>query len=201
MTENQNQGGKGAAKPTPPSISTPAPHRARVSFDVDGVFADFDGHCLELFGAAPRELTFEHHTGEILKGDPALWAHVEQTPNFWLDMPVKGGADELMDIASPYGVQFLTGCPVTGYDRAEREKRIKLATHWPDVHVITCRSKHKDLHMQEKGDILVDDFVANIRRWEKAGGVPIYYKRIDQAIRDLKEALLRQFPDIIPHWS
>jgi hypothetical protein len=186
------------SKPTPVSVSTVAPYRARVNLDVDGVVGDFDGHCVRLFGASSRELEFQHDDGRLLKGDPALWEYVHREPTFWLDMPLFPHAHELVDLVRPYGVQFLTGCPVNeGYDRAEAEKRIKLANHWPDLHVITCRSKHKALHMQEPGDILVDDFVANIKRWEKAGGTAIYFRNFDRALADLKTALERQFPDVV----
>ena len=173
--------------------------RIRVNLDVDGVMADFDGHCETLFGAAPRSLTHTCPTsGETTNGDPALWAHVESCPEFWLDMPIKYAAHELVDIARPYGVRFLTGCPATGYERADKEKRIKLEKEFPGIPVITCRSKHKSNFMEQPGDILVDDFIANIRRWQKAGGYGVYYKTHKQAVEDLKDGLARQFPEIKP---
>jgi hypothetical protein len=187
---------KNIALPTPCSISTPAPYRARVSFDWDGVHGNFDGWCLKLFGAGSRDLTYRLDDGTILKGDPALWAHVDRTPEFWTEMPMMEGSEELMEVARPYGVQFLTGCPRQGYDRAEREKRLHIDRRFPGVHVVTCLSKNKALHMQEPGDWIVDDFIANIRRREKAGGQAVYYKNHRQAIRDLKEGLTRHFGEM-----
>lgn len=43
--------------------------------------------------------------------------------------------------------------------------------------------------MVAAGDILLDDMPKNLRRWEKAGGIGVYYRNSDQAIRDL-EAIL-----------
>lgn len=182
-----------APLPTLPSISVPAPYRIRVFLDVDGVIADFDGWCEELWNAGSRDLKCRDEHGNDLNGDAALWWHVDREPRFWLDMPIKGGAQELIEIARPYGAGFLTGCPRQGYDRAEREKRVKLQTVAPDLHVITCLSRNKMLHMQEPGDILVDDMVGNIRKWEKAGGTPVFYKTHKQAVADLKSAIERQF--------
>lgn len=185
-----------APLPKPASITTQAPYRIRCNFDVDGVVADFDGWCLELFGAVPSNLTMELDDGTVLKGDDALWAHVNRTPEFWLEMPIFDGVAEMIELARPYGVGFLTGCPRNGYDRAEREKRLKLNRYWPDLHVSTCVSRYKIDHMQEKGDILVDDFIANIKRWEKAGGTAIYHKDHARTMDELRAALIRQFGPI-----
>lgn len=163
--------------------------RIRIALDCDGVIFDFNGHCEDRFGAHPHHLTFTHEDGVILKGDAALWSHVNGCPDFWLDMPKFEHADELVEMARPYGVQFLTGCPVNGYDRADAEKRIKLAKLWPGIPVITCRSKDKPIYMQQPGDILVDDFVRNIKKWTAAGGVAIHFKTFEQAARDLTYAL------------
>jgi 5'-nucleotidase len=172
--------------------------RIRVNLDVDGVMCDFDGWCRTNYGGGSRELSFENPDGSILTGDEALWAYVDQHPEFWLDMPFFYGADEIMDICRPYGVRFLTGCPrdENRFARASAEKVQKLNGKFPGIEVVTCWSKHKMLHMQEPGDILVDDFIANIRRWEKAGGCAVYFKTHKQAVSDLRSALARQFPDI-----
>ena len=170
--------------------------RIRVSFDWDGVHADFNGHAEAEFGAQPRDLTFDCPERGELKGDEALWAHVATSQTFWSHAPVFHGSPELFAIAEPYGVQFITGCPRDGFERAAAEKTAKINALFPGVPVITCRSRDKAVHMQQPGDILVDDFIANIRRWEKAGGYSVYYKSHEQAVEDLKAGLARQFPEI-----
>jgi 5'-nucleotidase len=177
--------------------------RIRVAMDWDGVHADFNQHSENLFGAQPRELTFDCPDRGHIKGDEALWAHVgtEAGKTFWSHAPVFYGSPELFAIAEPYGVQFVTGCPTTGFERAAEEKTTKINALFPGVPVQTCRSKNKTEYMQEPGDILVDDFIANIRRWQKAGGYTVYYKTHKQAVFDLKKALLKQFPEIVPLWK
>lgn len=177
--------------------------RIRVSFDWDGVHADFNGHSEALFGAQPRELTFDCPERGHIKGDAALWAHVESEKGktFWIDAPVFYGSPELFAIAEPYGVQFVTGCPSTGFERAAAEKTEKINALFPGVPVQTCRSKDKTRYMQEPGDILVDDFHVNNIRWKKAGGYAVRYENHKQAVRDLKKALLKQFPEIVPPWK
>ena len=156
--------------------------------DADGVLVDFNGSCERKFGAHPRHLTFDCPENGLLKGDRALWAHVETDPDFWLDMIPFDHAEELVEMCRPYGVQILTGCPATGYDRASAHKKEKLGKLF-GVPVITCRSKDKPLHMSSPGDILVDDFVRNVKKWREAGGHAILFKTWEQARAELEEAI------------
>jgi 5'-nucleotidase len=152
-----------------------------IYLDKDGVLADFDAHVERLFGAGPRQL-----------GDAKLWECVEATPDFWETMPVKAGAHELFAIAAPYKPIILTGCPKTGYERASEHKPIWINKNFgPGIEVITCLSKDKPLHMKRPKDILVDDFIVNIKRWQKAGGRTVWYQTADQAIEDLKRKIER----------
>jgi hypothetical protein len=156
-----------------------------VFLDCDGVLGNFDAHCVALFGKTPTEL-----------GDVELWRLVqEDSAKFWLEMPVMAGAYELMEVAKPHNVTVLTGCPYDVNDRdricghAERHKAEWIAAKFGDVPVITCFSKHKPLHMKAPRDILVDDFIANVKKWQKAGGRTVWYRDAEQAIADLKRKL------------
>ena len=148
--------------------------------DVDGVMADFDAHVAARFGSGPREL-----------GDERLWRMVADRSDFWTDIPLKAGALELWEVAKDHDPIFLTGCPRSDFDRAAAHKRAWLEAHFGDVPVITCLSRDKAAHIKAPGDILVDDFIANVKRWEKAGGRAIWYRNPAQGLRDLKRALRR----------
>lgn len=169
--------------------------RIRVNLDVDGVIGAFDDHCEDRFGRAPHKgLTHTCDlTGQVTKGDTALWKHVASDPGFWLDMPLLPGAHELVELCQPYGVRFLTGCPKSDYDRADREKKVKLGKTFPGIPVITCLSRDKALHMQEAGDVLVDDFFKNTKRWEEAGGRAVRYRSFEQSFEEVRMALIEQF--------
>lgn len=165
--------------------------KQRIYLDADGVLVDFNGSCERKFGAHPHHLKFDCPERGLLKGDRALWAHVETDPNFWMDMIPFDHAQELVDMARDHDVHILTGCPKSGYDRASEHKKEKLGKLF-GVPVITCLSKDKPLHMNAPGDVLVDDFVRNIKRWREAGGVAVYFQNWEQA-RDELAAVIREF--------
>lgn len=158
---------------------------AHIFLDNDGVLAAFDEHVMNLFGATPREL-----------GDEELWARVGETPTFWADIPVREGAYELFEIALPHNPSILTGCPASGYDLAAAHKVEWIAKHFGakygrEIPVITCRSKDKPVHMKNKGDILVDDFYVNIKRWRAEGGTGIWYQDAAVGREELAKAIAR----------
>jgi 5'-nucleotidase len=143
--------------------------------DSDGVFADFDSHVFELFGALPSDM------------HPArLWSKVSKHPTFWEDMPLKDGALDLWSFVSRHSPTVLTGCPTSDWDRSVAHKRAWWKRHFDHEQVITCMSRDKADHMHNKGDVLVDDMIKNIQRWENSGGVGVLYVSHDQAIADLK---------------
>lgn len=160
--------------------------RYRIALDADGVIVAFNQHIKAISGNYPQEL-----------GDVALWAVIEQHPEFWLDTPLFDHAHELVDLCRPYGVRFVTGCPAdpVAHEKASLQKKQKLGEAF-GIPVVTCRAKDKALYMQEPGDILVDDFIRNIKRWEKAGGRAVYFRSYEQALVDLKNALAEAFPEI-----
>lgn len=149
--------------------------------DNDGVFADFDRHCVDLFGASPNEL-----------GEQKLWEKVNEDAHaFWEGIPLMPGALEKWEAFKDYNPTFLTGCPRIGYDVAAAHKRVWLRRHFGDVPVITCLSRDKALHMNAPGDVLLDDRHSNIKRWSKAGGIAILYRhgQWEKAIDDVHRAM------------
>ena len=152
----------------------------QVFVDADGVLKNFDGHVHAYFGKYPRDFL----------NDDEMWLSIHAEPSFWPTMPVKDGADRLWAALMPYKPIVLTGCPKDDYDNAAAHKQISIKKHFGEhVQVITCLSRNKPVHMTAPGDILIDDFTSNIKRWTKAGGRGIHYKNADQAIEDFMKLI------------
>ncbi len=162
--------------------------------DSDGCLANFDQQVFNFFGKWPREIP-----------DDDMWAMIlEIADEFWSTMPLKYGAIDLWELLvekSPLrlvgeGITakyekvmpiILTGCPKNHFEVAAAHKIAKAKEHFGDeVQIITCLSRNKPLHMESPGDILIDDFARNTRRWIKAGGRAVHYRTFEQAVTDFK---------------
>ncbi len=140
-----------------------------VFLDLDGVMADFDGAFEPLFG-------FDHRKVD----DEVMWKAINDHGSYFRDLPPCPDALAfyilLTDIDEVEPV-ILTACPVADFANVAEQKRGWVREHLgADVPIVfSPGGKTKPLYMHRPGDILIDDFEANIRRWRKAGGVGIHH--------------------------
>ncbi len=144
--------------------------------DMDGVLVDFDGEFERNHGILPHKLPRQE-----------LWQIVLDTENYWVNLPKLNDADKLVHYLNKFGFQILTGLPLYGFDKAEKEKKQWLKNHYGiEDGVICCLSKDKQDY-GKKGDILIDDRLPNIERWVEMGGIGILHTSAEETIKKLKE--------------
>ena len=145
----------------------------RLYLDCDGVLADFDGGFRELFGLEPRE-------HEARYGRGAFWRVLHrQAPQFYLFLPLKEDARELLGAVAHLEPTILTGCPRGGW--AEPQKVAWAGVHFPGTPIITCMARDKPTYC-EPGDVLVDDQSKHREPWTDAGGVFILHRSAAESI-------------------
>ena len=144
--------------------------------DMDGVLVDFDDSFKEKYGEYPYNIPREQ-----------LWEIVITTPNYWLNLPPKKDAQQLINFLERQGFEILTGLPHYGFDKANVEKRAWIKKYIVEhINVICCLSKDKQNYLKPK-DILIDDREPNIQRWEAEGGIGILHTSAEDTIQQLKK--------------
>jgi hypothetical protein len=161
------------------------PAGVKLFVDSDGVFAHFERNVEDMFGYHPDDMDDDH-----------MWELITQHKDvFWPKMPLMEDAERLWEFVRPLNPTVLTGCNKSHFDEAAAFKREWWAKPpFNYTNVITCLAKEKPLHMVNKGDWLLDDFVANTKRWEKAGGVGILHADVESTIEKLTAMLV---PEIV----
>lgn len=161
----------------------------QVFLDSDGVLADFDTLAGEILGMPSREFEKQKHTG----GAAEMWARLYAHEDFFYKIPKMHDADELVQGVIDLGFDpiVLTGIPSKdGSDWAIGQKVRWYADHYPDLPVITCKSKDKLMHMIEgKHNVLIDDWEQHKKAWESAGGTFIVHTSAADSLRQLKEIM------------
>ena len=56
-----------------------------------------------------------------------------------------------------------------------------------DIHLVLRDKKVKFAQTKDKPNILIDDYIKNIREWESAGGIGITHKSVRNTISELKK--------------
>lgn len=149
----------------------------QIYLDLDGVMADFDLFFVETF-----------KKNHLVIDDEEMWNHIFSLPTFFRDLPPCPGALEFFESIRDLDPVILTACPKTDYKNAAINKRNWVREHLgSDVPVLpVLGGKNKSLFMHEAGDILIDDFVSNIKHWNNLGGYGIHHKSFDETNEKLK---------------
>lgn len=165
---------------------------------MDGVLCNFERGC-EL---AYNEPWYPNLHVRCNHKDPAIadqfWLEMyDRKPDFWETLPWMPGGQTLWKGLIGIPVQILTALPDVAM-RAEHGKRVWCATHLTPqprtVHVVQ-RPQKKQFALNPYGEpnILIDDYVKNVKEWWKAGGIAIHHDHNDP---EGSLALLEQFLSI-----
>lgn len=158
-----------------------------IYFDMDGVLADFDRGIAEFCGLEPipqdRSTPEEHDR---------MLAAMRDVEHFYGRLePLEEGIALFREVYAECGdtCQILTGIPrpargITSADQDKREWVKRIIS--PEVKVNVVLRKEKPQYCTGPEDILIDDYIANIRAWEKSGGTGILYKNAEQTKAELR---------------
>ena len=152
--------------------------------DVDGVLADFVGGCCEVFGIS-REYLYERWPPGIWNFHPSLqitedqfWADIDaQGIKFWRNLePMPDMADILQVVEERFGdnVALLTSPPRNPLAVAGKVEWIQKYLPKYRRKFFVGPAKHLLAHPRA---ILIDDYDANVQKFQKAGGLGIVVPR------------------------
>lgn len=178
---------------------------SKIYLDMDGVLADFDGGLLDRRFVINREdnRLFKQHVdksqwSDLEKKNESLVHNFMSEKGFFRNLRMIPGADRLWAAAGKPII--LTARPKVEdvNQRVANEKREWIEEHFgqiSDDRFICCLRSEKSFYATtELGrytgnplpNILVDDLEWNCSEWNKAGGIGIHFKDMDQAVRSLK---------------
>ena len=146
--------------------------------DMDGVFADFDGHYEHHFGYRPTRWPLP---------DTVNWKLVNSVPDFYLTIPLMPGAHDLFRYVDEVGegCAFLTGIP-SSINASKNHKVTWGNANFPETQVFCCAAKDK-WQFGEPGDTLIDDYLRYRDAWVDMGGVFVHHIDAPSTIAKLRE--------------
>ena len=118
------------------------------------------------------------------------WNRVNQTKGFWANLGWKPGGKRLHDFIIRYNPHVLSA--YTGRDptsKTGKMKWLKKNTGFKRANVHLVKRAQKQAYAktkEEKPNILIDDYIKNIREWENKGGIGIHHTDVSKTINELK---------------
>ena len=128
--------------------------------------------------------------GDFVKMDKdERWNKVNQTKGFWANLGWKPNAKRLYDFIIRYNPHVLSAYP----DRDPNAKNGKMK--WlkkntgfkrAKIHLVKRAQKKDYATTDDKPNVLIDDYIKNIREWEAKGGIGILHTDVGKTISELK---------------
>jgi 5'-nucleotidase len=152
--------------------------------DMDGVLVDLQKGLRSLFGRGynPEEW---HKNGEEKK------QIVRDHPNFWAELPPMEDFGVLWSF-----IEVFNPCILTAYARWDEEDSTREKWEWIQNYTSVPMSKFHCVARREKQlfavspegkpNVLIDDYILNIREWRAAGGIGIMHSDAAHTIMRLK---------------
>ena len=172
----------------------------KIYFDMDGVLANFDF-------MTPNSAIFNHPSEtlslELRAAKKQFWLNIEQNKNFWRDIPVMPGTENMLNVFQQYGELFILsktpgaknfagGSKYVDFVANEKRKWIlqNLGKYFDSKHIIICDGAKGALIKPTQDDVLVDDRDENISEWIGCGGRGILFTKsltTDQIVQHLSK--------------
>tara|TARA_Y100000356_G_scaffold90036_1_gene75542 strand:+ start:117 stop:632 length:516 start_codon:yes stop_codon:yes gene_type:complete len=118
------------------------------------------------------------------------WKLISQTKDFWANLDWMPGAERLHDFITRYDAYILSA--YSNRDRNSKVGKMK----WlrkntkfkrANIHLVMRSEKQIYAMTDGKPNVLIDDYIKNIREWEAKGGIGIHHTNVGKTISELKK--------------
>ena len=145
--------------------------------DMDMVLVDFVGRAEELIGDKFTNVDKEKR-----------WEAITSKKDFWHTLDWMPGAQRMWKLINKYNANILSA--YSNRDANSRTGKKKWLSRFAKptgrIHLVMRADKQKYATTNGKPNILIDDYIKNIKEWEAKGGIGIHHLSPTQTIAQLK---------------
>ena len=155
------------------------------------IYCDMDGVLVDLYKGLRNVLGRVYDHDEWHKNSEEKKQLIRDYPNFWETLPTMEDFSGLWGFIGPFSPCILTAYAEWDKEDSCREKWIWIQNHTkvPEerFHCVARADKQKYAVTPEgKPNVLIDDYILNIREWRAAGGIGIMHTDAAHTVMKLK---------------
>ena len=154
--------------------------------DLPDIYCDMDGVLCNFMKAAD----YAAGGSFVTTDSKERWMKINQTRGFWENLEWMPGAKRLYGFIMKYDAHILSA--YSKRDGNSRNGKMKWLSQRTDfkrskIHLV-MRSQKQAFAKDTDGEpnVLVDDYIKNIKEWESKGGIGIHHTSVPKTINDLK---------------
>ena len=117
------------------------------------------------------------------------WNKINQTKGFWANLDWMPGAKRLWNFISKYDTEILSA--YSNRDGTSRTGKLKWLSKNTKIkrgkiNLVMRSDKQKYAMTDGKPNVLIDDYIKNIKEWEAKGGIGVHHTSVGKTISELK---------------
>jgi len=116
------------------------------------------------------------------------WEEIKSKKDFWATLDWMPGAERMWKLINKYNANILSA--YSNRDANSRPGKKKWLSRFAKptgrIHLVVRADKQKYATTNGKPNILIDDYIKNIKEWETKGGIGIHHLSPTQTIAQLK---------------
>ena len=153
--------------------------------DVPSVYCDMDMVLCDFMKKAD-EVT----GGSFVTADKVeRWKQISNTKKFWEDLEWMPGAKRIYQMIIKYDAHILSA--YSGKDPSSKSGKMKWLSKNTDfkrgnIHLVERSQKQAYAMTDGEPNVLIDDYIKNIKEWEAKGGIGIHHTAVPKTLNELK---------------
>ena len=153
--------------------------------DLPDIYCDMDQVLVDFMKGADKAVGGSFVTSD--KGE--RWNKINQTKRFWTELEWMPGARKLYQFIARYDPHVLSAYSSRDPNsRNGKKKWLNKHTKFSpsNINLVKRANKQKYATMDGKPNILIDDYIKNIKEWEAKGGIGIHHTNVGKTLAELK---------------
>ena len=155
-----------------------------VEQDLPTIYCDMDMVLCDFLKGAEKELGKPFP--EVDKDK--RWPIIHKNKTFWENLEWMPGAKNLYKKIMRYDAHILSA--YSGKDPSSKSGKMKWLARQTDfkrskIHLVMRSQKQQFATTNDKPNVLVDDYIKNIKEWESKGGIGIHHTSVSKSIGEL----------------
>jgi len=153
--------------------------------DLPDIYCDMDGVLCNFMKAAD----YAAGGSFVTTDSKERWMKINQTKGFWENLEWMPGAKRLYQKIMKYDPYILSA--YSGRDPTSRNGKMKWLAKNTDfkksnILLVMRSQKQKYATTNGKPNVLIDDYIKNIKEWEDKGGIGIHHTAVPKTLNELK---------------
>ena len=153
--------------------------------DLPSVYCDMDMVLCDFLKGAEKVIGMPFPLADKL----GRWKTITDTKDFWADLDWMPGAKKIVQSILRYDAHILSAYSTKDPNsQSGKMKWLSKNTNFKrgNIHLVLRAQKASFAQTDGKPNVLIDDYIKNIKEWEAKGGIGIHHTAVPKTLNELK---------------